>query len=419
MSIETRLRRAAQFFEQLPQPILVVGHLDTDGLAATTIITKLLDKKNKQYKTKILAQLSPAFLNNLPEHESLIILDGGSTYPFTKPTLVIDHHQETQEHDNVFLLNLRLDGVNGSKDVCAATTAFLLAQELGLKEQAALAVLGAVGDNQDKPELQGMNKKALDVAKQHGVTTIKAPQLFGVFSEPLLTLLFKSHDLAIKGITRSKKGIVNLLKELDIDSSKTFAELSKQQQETLIQKLEGKKGASLPIHTQYSLPYKGVLHDAKKAATFINACGRLNKAEIALQTLRYENTQEPQKILEEYRITLNKAMKVYEEQAQKHGNMVIFLAKDTIPPAIAGTVCSIVTRSRMVPKGTIVVALARYDDITKVSIRARDCKENLFELIQEATEHVQGECGGHAVAAGAIISTDKEQQFIDYLLKKK
>ena len=414
MSFEERIRRAAQYLVQLPEPILIVGHLDTDGLAATAIIQDLLTTINKKYSTQILPQISSAFLQQLPESKSLVVLDGGSTYSFDRPSLVIDHHQETCEHKNVFLLNPLLDNLDGTRDACAATIAWVIANELKRPDKASLAVLGAVGDNQDKPGLTSYNAQAAKTAQEYGLQIIRAPKLFGIYSHTIKQLLINSFDLRIPGVTKNPHGVQELLDALKIDPYKKYSELTKEKQQELLSVLEQKKSASLPLYEHYSLPFDGVLQDAKRCATFINACGRLQKPELALSILLGGDSSSAPKVLQEYKETLNKAMRVYEEEKDVRKNIVVFNAKDAIMPAIAGTVCSIVTKSKMVREDVIVLALARYEQgLTKVSARTMNKKEDLLLLITKAAQAAGGEFGGHRVAAGAIIPSDKENEFID------
>ena len=53
------------------------------------------------------------------------------------------------------------------------------------------------------------------------------------------------------------------------------------------------------------------------------------------------------------------------------------------------------------------------DNTTKISLRAAGNNgHDLMEIIKKITEKVGGEAGGHENAAGAIIKTDKEEEFI-------
>ena len=55
------------------------------------------------------------------------------------------------------------------------------------------------------------------------------------------------------------------------------------------------------------------------------------------------------------------------------------------------------------------------DGKTKVSLRVSDRKADvdLFKIISNIAEKVDGEAGGHLRAAGAVIPTDMENKFIE------
>ena len=87
-------------------------------------------------------------------------------------------------------------------------------------------------------------------------------------------------------------------------------------------------------------------------------------------------------------------------------------------PTMIGTLASIVAKSNQLAPGTFVLSLARApDDFTKVSLRMAGEKQakgefNLMELLTAIAAKVGGQAGGHHQAAGAIIRTDKEEEFI-------
>ncbi|MBR9703494.1 DHH family phosphoesterase, partial [Candidatus Woesearchaeota archaeon] len=217
---------AARFVTSLPQPIVLVGHLDTDGLCATAIMARALERLSIEHSVKIVPQISTVFLKKLSGGASYIFLDGGSTHLkslselFAEPVLIIDHHAPGGEPaEKHFLLNPLLDKLDGSREICTATISYLLAKELDVAngDVAHLAVVGTIGDAHEKGGVIGPNKEALDEALSSGsVSIMMAPRFFGVFSKPLTKLLASSHDLKVPGITKDYHGSRRLLQELGI-----------------------------------------------------------------------------------------------------------------------------------------------------------------------------------------------------------
>jgi single-stranded DNA-specific DHH superfamily exonuclease len=99
---------------------------------------------------------------------------------------------------------------------------------------------------------------------------------------------------------------------------------------------------------------------------------------------------------------------------------VIINAKYNILPTIAGTIASILSRSNNIPGGTFILAMARLkNNETKVSLRISGNHEyskriDLREIITRLSSKVGGTFGGHRNAAGAVIDTSKEKEFIEF-----
>lgn len=60
--------------------VKLVGHLDADGITASSIMTYLLDKKNVSYSLSILQQLNQSFLEDVSkeDYDFFIFVDMGS-----------------------------------------------------------------------------------------------------------------------------------------------------------------------------------------------------------------------------------------------------------------------------------------------------------------------------------------------------
>jgi single-stranded DNA-specific DHH superfamily exonuclease len=79
--------------------------------------------------------------------------------------------------------------------------------------------------------------------------------------------------------------------------------------------------------------------------------------------------------------------------------------------------------SAVYKEGTVIITMAYNKDKIKVSSRisGRDKKEgsrNLKEMMDEVIEILGGEAGGHKMAAGCVISKEKEEAFIELIQKK-
>ena len=178
-----------------------------------------------------------------------------------------------------------------------------------------------------------------------------------------------------------------------------------------------------PVYILVEEQKKSPLKDAKEFSTLLNACGRLNKASLGIGAC-LDDEKIKKKAVQQmfvYKKEIVKAMEWYEANKKSknvfHGNgFIIINAEDNVPSTMIGTVASLISKSHEFVEGTFIMSLARQlDGNTKVSLRiAGDAAgTDLSRVAARIAENVNGAAGGHCKAAGAIIKTDAEQQFMD------
>src|SRR5674536_1504 len=204
-----RARECAHAIEKQDE-ILIVSHVDADGLASAGIICGALDRIEKGYEVKIVKQLDPSVFLDISSAEAVIFTDLGSgsldLIDDLGPLCVIaDHHQPAGRSDTALHLNPHLFGFNGATDLSGAGATYLIARALGQNAQLSdLAVVGAVGDLQHVREgrLCGVNRLILDEAEKHSIVAVeKDLQAFGKQTRPIHKLLEYSSDPYIPGFT--------------------------------------------------------------------------------------------------------------------------------------------------------------------------------------------------------------------------
>jgi RecJ-like exonuclease len=162
-------------------------------------------------------------------------------------------------------------------------------------------------------------------------------------------------------------------------------------------------------------------------SALINACSRMGESNTALLFCMGNETarRHAETIYIQYKQSLIDALKQINSNPKIEGKQyVIMNAKDKIQDTIIGTVASILSMSALYQEGTVIIPMAHNKDKIKVSGRvcgrgrSNNDPRNLKELMDEITELIGGESGGHKLAAGCVISRDKEEAFIE-LVKKK
>jgi RecJ-like exonuclease len=189
-----------------------------------------------------------------------------------------------------------------------------------------------------------------------------------------------------------------------------------------------RRGEDVPediLSNVYTLPQEeGIFRDAKEFSTLLNACGRLDEAQVGLDACldRPGARERAVEVKAEYKAEIVRALNWYEDHRESEyvtegDGYVIINAEENVLNTIVGTIISILSKGGEYSPGTLFLSMARkHDDVTKVSIRVADNPEGvrLNELIAELASHVGGESGGHQYAAGAIIPTSKEEAFISH-----
>ena len=96
---------------------------------------------------------------------------------------------------------------------------------------------------------------------------------------------------------------------------------------------------------------------------------------------------------------------------------IIINAKDQIMPTLIGTLASMISKSNGTKEGTFILSMAQIlDGSTKISLRmaGRNNNADLKNVMEKMIGGISGcEVGGHQNAAGALIPTLKEAEFLE------
>ncbi|MBN1792621.1 DHH family phosphoesterase [Candidatus Woesearchaeota archaeon] len=433
------------------ETIKLVSNLDADGITAASIIVKVLERENFSYNLAILHQLKENFARDLASEDygTFIFCDLGSGQLKSinkhfrgKKVFVLDHHEiQGEPAQNVTHINPHSFGFDGSSEVSAAGVCFFFARSMGEDNEdlAHLAVIGAIGDVQEKNGFKGLNRVILEIAEKKGKIKVeRGLKLFGLETRPLIKLLLYSSDLEIPGVSNDEAGVIVFLKEIGVNPLeprnrwKSYYDLSEKQRKDLASKIILKrKEASIPyaedVFTNvYKLPgeKRGQFRDAKEFSTLLNSCGRMDNAGLGIGACLGDEKQKRKALkgLLEYKRTLIDAMSWYKankgdpSRVTKGKNYIIINARSEVLATVVGTIASMITKNGDAGRDTFVLSMARnIDDTTKVSLRVSNnpAGVDLKAIVSEVTSVVGGEAGGHQYAAGAIIATEREDAFIE------
>jgi RecJ-like exonuclease len=405
--------------------IRIISHYDTDGITSAAIMARTLKKLDKRFSIKIVKQLEKEQIKNSRKDDVLVFLDLGSSSlqelaKLKNDIFVIDHHEISGEvGKNTTLINPHSFGKEG---ISASGLTYLFSKTLNPKnkELANLALIGMVGDMLDR-ELSRTSQSIIEDAE----VLIKKGLLLYPATRPIhKTLEFSS--LFITGVTGNPRGVLNLLREIDIkkenNSWKSLIELNQEELSKLITAilLRTKKQAEEIIGNIYLIKFFNKLEDARELSAMINACSRLGYSHVALSLCL--NNKKSKKVAEtiyvKYRQQLVSALNFAENNKIEGKGYVLLNAGDRIKDTIIGTVASILSMSGGYKEGTVIVAMSY--DREKIKVSARVAGRNgrdVRKLLESVVEVTGGEHGGHALAAGCLVPKEKEKELIENLTK--
>ncbi|MBI2655828.1 DHH family phosphoesterase [Candidatus Woesearchaeota archaeon] len=446
------LRKAAESFRQIDkkEAIRLVSHLDADGISAASIMVKLLSAENRKYSVSIVQQLNLAVITQLASepYNCFVFTDIGSglideikEHLKGKKVFILDHHSiANEDYGDIVFVNPHLQGIDGGKEISGAGVVFKFACAVdpAMEEMAHIAIIGAVGDLQEQNGFMQLNKEILDVAvRKNKIKVDIGLRIFGSQTKPLHKALEYCTDPYIPGVSGSESGAIQFLYQIGIDPKngngwKKIVHLDQEDMKKLVTGVIMKRlSESRPddvLGNVYILPHEdeeSPTRDAKEFATLLNACGRLGKASYGIGACMGDKKIKQQAIrsLGDYKKEIVKALNWYNENKFSDdifwgNNFVIINAKDNVMSTMIGTLASILSKSNVMTNNTFILSMAQaLEGNTKISLRTTNNINGALDLRRIIEEIIGGignsESGGHQNAAGAVIPTDKENEFFE------
>lgn len=429
--------------------ILVVSHIDADGLTSAGIMCTALKRLGKAYDVRFLKKLDQAALEdiaNLAGSRLVIFTDLGSgaidsIMDLGITAVIADHHQP-RPGDYEYHLNPHLFGLNGATDICGAGMSYLLSLKLGDNaDLSSLAIVGAVGDLQDMRTnaLVGINRQILEMGVAKGFLSYeKDIRLFGRQTRPLYKLLQYSSDPFIPGLTGREDVCMTFLQEAGIQVKtgewRRWIDLSREEKTLVISKLfqhclacgmQPHKVQRL-IGEVYTLTREmpgTEMRDASEYSTLLNATARYEYSDIGLAVCMGDRDvafQTARDLLEMHRRNLVSGLNfVSDHGVIRLNNMQYFNAGTEIRETIVGIIAGMSTSLNCVSRQIPIIGLATSEQGIKVSARGNHDLIlrglNLARAISDAASAVGGTGGGHDIAAGATIPVGREDEFLSLL----
>jgi RecJ-like exonuclease len=434
--------------------ISVTTHIDCDGLTSGSIITKALIRAGANCTVRTSKEFSKNVLESFKtdSRDFHIVTDlGGGFGKELDQTLgdnwiVLDHHQiPDEEIDNQNVINSWKYGIDGGVDICAGGMAYLASVALDERNSdlSAIAVVSALGDRQDQGERKsftGKNFEIANIAKEQGLVDIDLDLLLvGRETRPLVDALAFTSQPFIEGLTWNRDSCLSILNSSGVNLKeegrwRVPAELNEDEKRQVIEAItkfaSGKNTTEIMselIGYTYTFPRedsRSFLRDGREFSTMLNSCGRINRSGVGMAVCmgdRNKILREAETILTDYRKMIREYMNILSNERwriSESETCVMVNGEDIVPETMTGTISSLIAGS---PKnsGKIVILRTKAEENTiKFSSRKSfGCTSdiNLSEIMRTGAEKFDGIGGGHNAAAGAKITKDKLDEFLNYL----
>ncbi|MEM4297436.1 MAG: DHH family phosphoesterase [Nitrososphaerota archaeon] len=448
-----RARLVAQRIEQAVEgdrSIIVIGHLDADGITAASIVARSLKRKGGRFIIRILSDLDQDVLKGLgsSQYDLQVLCELGSGLVkemdefLGDDWILIDHHQTTEhelKHKNVF--NCWQFGFDGSKDVSTAGMAYLVSSCLDRRntDLAWLSVVGALGDRQDvgsDRSFIAINEKILQDAVRSGYVEVTTDLILsGRETKPVHEALASTTSLYIPPLSGNRDACLATVLSAGIEVKKggrwrTLADLNDDEKkklvETLAQHISSTPESRLEelVGRVYILSREDELspiRDAREFATVLNSCGRTGRGGVGVSLClgdRGRALDEAEEIFQEYRQKLNTYMNTIlldEKRLIENTNFTLIIGDGLVDEDMLGAVTSLLSNvPRLFGKPIFAKTLTK-NGFTKFSGRVTKGVKpsiNLGQIVRNAALLCGGIGGGHSTAAGAKLETARVNEFL-------
>ncbi len=425
--------KAAAMISSMPKStrIRVVSHYDADGITAASIICKALHREGYDFHATLMRNPFTQGLERVSKekNELVIFSDMGSGQIETIEQLnckaiIIDHHQylKSETSNEVLQINANLCGINGNYEACGASLSYSVAKALNSRNEdlAPLAIAGATGDKQYIGSIRGYNKTILDEALEKGF--LKQDIGMKLYGDSLFDALYYSVDPYYTGLSGNKEGIHELLGRLNLDEAVKIEELDDSQkrklQSFLILKLIKNGCEKNILDTVIRKRYQSSMLrcELERFADLLDACGKGGDRSLGLAICLGDKKafDEAVKLEKEYKQSiLDELLQLEKDGFEEKKSFRYFYSSNSSLGGVIGGIATNFIFDREKP----LLSLVRKNDEIHISCRGNQHLVaeglDLGFAMKEAAAKLDGNGGGHKIAAGAMVSSDKEKEFLD------
>jgi len=433
--------------------IAIASHWDADGICAAGVMSLALSSKGYSFKMRFLDSLDDEVMRTLEGSDLPVVLtDMGAgqldilSERLRRKAAIIDHHQKQGDDRYVQYLNPMDFGFDGGRDLSGSGAAYFVGNSIskGTELLPVVAVVGALADMQDKNELRelrGLNSLIVNQGEELGVVETQEDFVFfGRETRPLARALAGTFSFQIPGITGDEMAAYKLLDAIDIplkedDRLRSLSDLSEEEKHRLaagLLQVMVSRGVRLPS----DFPFVGKVYtftkedkwsptrDGREYSFVLNSLGRSERFDLAIALVmgyRGRVLEEALEVAQGYTSMIQEAIRVVLSTpgaVVESELTVVVRGEGILSPNALSPLITILSTGGLYSEDKLLLALCLQDeDKTKVSCRASyrliDKGINAGRMMEIAAKSVDGQGGGHNVAAGATIPRKKISKFLE------
>jgi len=406
----------------------VISHHDADGIAAAGIFTSALRRAHKQFHLSIVKGLDAEDVERLAKegNEAILMFDMGSGQidsieKIDAKIAALDHHKPIRKSKKVVQANPHFYDIDGMTEACASSLSLLAAVMMDPCnwDLAPIAIAGIIGDRQHMGGMRGINQQILDYAVDKG--SVQVQKGLNLKGPSVADAISDSEDPYFVGLSGRRDNVLAFLESVKINPDTPVGALDEVYRRKLTSMLslrlmgQGCRPETVEelVAEIYWIPSMSL--SAADLADLLNACGRMDHEGlgIALCMGDKESLEHAGELRREYsRKIMEELLVIENDGATSMEHIQYFRAPDT---SLAGAQCGLAMQY-ILDQSRPTLALSKSKGKIKVSSRGTKYLVSkgldLSSALKKSAEKFGGIGGGHAVAAGATVPIDKEEEFL-------
>jgi RecJ-like exonuclease len=434
-----RVEAAALAVRASAGTLRIVVDADADGLSAGGILVRALTRAGKRVHLTALRGLEEKEAAALAAEKPAVLITsdlGSGQADLLEPiadagtlVVVLDHHVPVSRRDDqrFFQINGHLHGVDGTVELCGASTSFLFAVALDPAnfDLVPLAIAGAIGDRQHVGGYRGAAARIVEAAERGGF--VRARRGLNLDGEDILDALVRANDPFLPGLTGDEEAARRLLREVGVNPGARVSDIGEDGARALASRLvlllleAGVEAAYAEEVTtlRVDIP-RGNGHGmtAKDLQSLINSAARTGEAGTAIGVALGDASavERARKIADEYRRQVRAGLlKLAANPPRRLKAVQVFDIDNGLVAAAVAGLGAIYLFDPAFP----VVSFTPTEAGWKVSTRATKAQArrgvDFAVAARKAAEAVGGRGGGHPVASGATIPKAGRERFLELL----